>query len=322
MQDLAEQIRTAEPMQVGVSQDAWFARRGGALPRGGHQKSDGATAAEQKVASASTSGAAFAVIPMQLPRLPTSFIMRPDVIDKALPKLRVVSKWGTGLDSIDLAAAKSRGLPVCNTPAAFKDAVAEIALGFMLELARGVARTDNAVRQGDWPKLAMPGLIGKSVGIIGFGAIGRGIALRAAAFGMTVNFYDPFYTDTAIDEFEQKSVLADLLVSADYVCLACNMSDENFHLIDADELSQMPRGACLINVARGPLVNEAALVEALSSGHLGGAGLDVFEHEPLPEGSELRRFENVVLGSHNANNVVSVVEAVHQNTLENLYKYF
>lgn len=244
------------------------------------------------------------------------------VIDKALPKLRVVSKWGTGLDSIDLAAAKSRGLPVCNTPAAFKDAVAEIALGFMLELARGVARTDNAVRQGDWPKLAMPGLIGKSVGIIGFGAIGRGIALRAAAFGMTVNFYDPYYTNTPIDEFEQKSELEDLLVSADYACLACNMSDENFHLIDADELSQMPRGASLINVARGPLVNEAALCEALSSGHLGGAGLDVFEHEPLPESSELRRFENVVLGSHNANNVVSVVEAVHQNTLENLYKYF
>lgn len=241
------------------------------------------------------------------------------VLDAALPRLKVISKWGTGLDSIDLLAAAERGVPVYNTPAAFRDAVAEVALAFMLELARNTVRNDNEIRQGAWPKARSPGLVDKHLGLVGFGAIGQGIAKRAQAFAMNVSFFDPFYAGAEGEE-RRCETLPDLLKDIDYLCLACNMSPENYHIIGAAELALMPQGASVVNVARGPLIDEKALIGALQSGHIGGAGLDVFEVEPLPMDNPLRRLENVVLGSHNANNVVSVVEKVHANTLANLFQ--
>ena len=116
-------------------------------------------------------------------------------------------------------------------------------------------------------------------------------------------------------------MLEDLLGNSDYVCLACNMSPENYHLINEDTIAMMKKGSFLVNVARGPLVDEAALIMALKQKHLAGAGLDVFEVEPLPKNSALLGIDNVILGSHNANNVSSVVEHVHQNTLNNLYHH-
>tara|TARA_A100001015_G_scaffold139966_1_gene155219 strand:- start:2688 stop:3611 length:924 start_codon:yes stop_codon:yes gene_type:complete len=242
------------------------------------------------------------------------------VLDKAKPRLKVISKWGTGLDTIDLKAAKERGLPVHNTPAAFKDAVAEVALSYMIELARGVIRTDQQIRKGQWPKTPSLGLMGQSLGIIGFGAIGRGVAKRAAAFDMDIRFYDPYFKGKDEATFQQMDMLEDLLEKSQFVCLSCNNSPENYHLMNEARLAMMPKGSYLINVARGPLVKEEALVEAIKLGHISGAGLDVFEVEPLPETSPLRDLDNVLLGSHNANNVVSVVEAVHESTLNNLYK--
>lgn len=241
------------------------------------------------------------------------------VMDAALPRLKVISKWGTGLDSIDLGAASDRGIAVFNTPAAFKDAVAEVALAFMLELARGVVRSDAKIRAGHWPKNASAGLVGKRLGLVGFGAIGQGIARRAAGFDMEVSFCDPYFSGDP-GHFVQESALSDMLSTVDYLCLACNLSPENFHLIGDKELNLMMAGSYVINVARGPLIDEAALARALAAGHIGGAGLDVFEQEPLPQFSPLRSLENVILGSHNANNVSSVVEHVHQNTLNNLFE--
>ena len=240
------------------------------------------------------------------------------VMDKALPRLKVISKWGTGLDSIDLNAARARDLPVLNTPAAFKDAVAEVALGYMIELARNVVRTDQHIRDGQWPKTPSLGLMGQSLGVIGFGAIGQGIAKRAAAFNMDINFYDPYFKGGA-EPYQQMKTLEDMLKVSRFVCLACNMSPENHHLINENTLAAMPDGSYLINVARGPLVKEDALIEKIKAGHIHGAGLDVFEVEPLPSSSTLRKMDNVLLGSHNANNVTSVVEAVHTNTLNNLF---
>ena len=243
------------------------------------------------------------------------------VMDKALPRLKVISKWGTGLDSIDLEAAAERKLPVKNTPAAFKDAVAEVAMSFMIELARGLIRADRDIRDGYWPKTPSSGLMGQSLGIIGFGAIGQGIAKRAAAFDMDIFFYDPYFKGTISPSFQHCNNLEELLRNSRFVCLACNLSPENHHLMNEKTLGLMLDGSYLINVARGPLVKEEALVKLMHSGRIIGAALDVFEVEPLPLSSPLRRMKNVILGSHNANNVTSVVEAVHTNTLRNLFEF-
>ncbi|EPX84496.1 Phosphoglycerate dehydrogenase [Rubellimicrobium thermophilum DSM 16684] len=233
-----------------------------------------------------------------------------DVLSAFLPRLRVIAKWGTGLDSIDRAAAAELGVPVLNSPGAFADAVAEVAIGLILMLRRHLAAIDRAIRAGAWPKPQGVELRGATLGMIGLGAIGGRIAELGRAFGMEVIHHDPFVAGSVPP--------LDLAARADVVCLACALTPENRHIVDARFLAAMRRGAILVNVARGPLVDEAALVAALESGHLGGAGLDVFEEEPLPASSPLRRLDNVVLSSHNANNGLRAVEAVHANTLRNL----
>lgn len=232
------------------------------------------------------------------------------VLTAALPRLKVIAKWGTGLDSIDRAAAADLGVPVLNSPGAFADAVAECALGMTLMLTRHLAAINTAIRQGGWPKPQGMELRGGVLGMIGYGAIGRRIAELGAAFGMTVRFHDPFVSGSV-------APLA-LAAEADIVCLACALTPENHHIVDATFLAAMKPTALVINVARGPLVDEAALIAALRAGQIAGAGLDVFEVEPLPASSPLLTMPNVVLSSHNANNGARTVEAVHANTLRNL----
>lgn len=232
------------------------------------------------------------------------------VLAAFLPRLRVIAKWGTGLDSIDRAAAAELGVPVLNSPGAFADAVAEVAIGLLLMLRRHLGAIDRAIRAGDWPKPQGVELRGAMLGMIGLGAIGGRIAELGRAFGMEVIHHDPYVAGSVAP--------LELAARADVVCLACALTPENRHIVDARFLAAMREGAVLVNVARGPLVDEAALVAALESGHLGGAALDVFEEEPLPAASPLRGMENVVLSSHNANNGLRAVEAVHANTLRNL----
>jgi D-3-phosphoglycerate dehydrogenase len=232
------------------------------------------------------------------------------VLTAALPRLKVIAKWGTGIDSIDLAAAKELGVPVLNSPGAFADAVAEVALGLVLMLTRHLGHIDREIRAGNWPKPRGTELRGSTLGMIGKGAIGGRIAELGAAFGMEVIFHDPFQPGSV----DPMTVARE----ADIVCLACALTPENFHIVDAAFLAAMKPSAILANVARGPLVDEAALIAALQGGTIAGAALDVFEDEPLPEGNPLRSMENVVLSSHNANNGWRAVEAVHANTLRNL----
>lgn len=240
------------------------------------------------------------------------------VLKAHLPRLRGIAKWGTGLDSIDLDAAAELGVSVRNTPAAFSNAVSEVALAYMLMLTRNVAMVDAEVRTGGWPKPKGPGLSGRILGQIGFGAIGQGIALRAQACGMEVVAYDPPMQHLGSHAGARLVVLEELLEIADVVAIACNLTPENYHLIDEAALARMKHDAILVNVARGPVVDEAALVSALQAGRIAGAGLDVFEVEPLPTKSPLVSMKNVVLGSHNANNQHAAVEAVHANTMKNL----
>lgn len=240
------------------------------------------------------------------------------VLESFLPRLRGIAKWGTGVDSFDLEAARELGIPVLNTPAAFSEAVAEVAIGYMLILTRHLLIVDRSVRMGLWPKPMGLGLYGRTLGIIGYGAIGQGIGRRAKGCGMDIVAYDPPMNHLRHYAGADFVELDDLLVQVDVVCIACNYTDANRHLINGERLSRMKPESILVNVARGPIVDEAALTEALKSGHIAGAGLDVFEEEPLPAGSQLRSLDNVILGSHNANNLKSAVEFVHANTMANL----
>lgn len=232
------------------------------------------------------------------------------VLQAALPRLRVIAKWGTGTDSIDKAAAADLGVPVLNSPGAFADAVGEVAIGLMLMLTRHLRNIDRDIRAGGWPKPQGVELNGSVLGMIGQGAIGGRIAALGRAFGMTVVFHDPF-----VDGSQSPQAVA---AQADILCLACALTPENHHLVNADLLSRMKPSALVVNVARGPVIDEAALIAALRQGRIAGAALDVFEAEPLPADSPLRQMDNVVLSSHNANNGLRAVEAVHANTLKNL----
>lgn len=241
------------------------------------------------------------------------------VLKAFLPRLKVISKWGTGIDSIDLTAAKALDVPVCNSPGAFRDAVSEYAIGLLLAATRRLARTDRMIRQGDWPKGRFPGMTGKTMGVVGYGAIGQGVGQRARGLGMDVIAHDPYMTE-APDGASVVSFDA-LLEQADVICLCCNQTADNYHLINAETLDRARDGVILCNVARGGLVDETALVAALETGKVAAAALDVFEVEPLPTDHPLLRFENVAVSSHNANSTVQAIEYVHGNTLDNLFKH-
>jgi D-3-phosphoglycerate dehydrogenase len=216
------------------------------------------------------------------------------------PELRAVIRWGIGMDSVDHDAARRNGVSVRNTPGVFGAEVADSAFGYILNLARGYIAVDAAVRDGEWPKREGITLAGKRLGVVGFGAIGREIAKRGQGFDMDIVAFDPFVESTPRGVAPVD--LEALLSTSMFIVLACPLTESTFHLINAQRLSIVKPDAFLINVARGPVVAEADLVDALRSGRIAGAALDVFETEPLPMDSELRALPNVVLGAHNASN--------------------
>jgi D-3-phosphoglycerate dehydrogenase len=216
------------------------------------------------------------------------------------PNLKTVIRWGIGMDSVDLSAARDHGVTVRNTPGVFGGEVADMAFGYILNLARGHASIDAAVRNGQWPSREGVSLAGKKLGIIGFGAIGQEVAKRGKGFDMQICVYDPYTKNTDPEVLFVE--LDELLESSHFVVLACPLSPETFHLINASRLTLMRPDSFLINVARGPVVSESDLVNALREHQIAGAALDVFETEPLPLDSELREFPHLILGAHNASN--------------------
>lgn len=235
--------------------------------------------------------------------------------------LKAVIKWGIGTDGIDKVAARDLGLPVYNTPGVFGEEVADLALSYLLLLARGLHRMDASVRAGGWLKIEGRSLSGKVAGIVGLGSIGRAIARRCAAFGLDVIGSDEQAIDAAaLAEARARQVdFETLLERSDFVVIACNLTSENHHLFSEPAFARMKKGAFLVNVARGQLVKEADLVRALHSGHLAGAGLDVFEVEPLPADSPLRAMENCVFGTHNGSNTADAVDRVNRMTTDILF---
>ena len=234
--------------------------------------------------------------------------------------LKVISKWGTGIDSIDTSAAARLGILVYNTPDAFTDCVAESTLGYILNFARRLFMMDQDMRRGKWNKRDAVTLRECTLGVIGVGNIGKAVARRAVAFGMTVVGADPASVPQSfLDETGLKLVsLPELLKSSDFVTLHCDLNPTSYHLIDRRQLELMKSSAYLINTSRGPVVNERALVDALRSGQIAGAALDVFETEPLPSDSPLRELNNCLLAPHNANSGSAAKKRVHESTVQNL----
>ncbi|MCC6472871.1 MAG: phosphoglycerate dehydrogenase [Burkholderiales bacterium] len=239
------------------------------------------------------------------------------VLDAA-PRLKVIAKWGTGVDSIDRAAARARGVLVCNTPDAFSVPVADTTLGYVLCFARGLLAMSDSMRTGAWRKTPGFALHERTLGIVGVGNIGAAVARRARAFGMRILGTDPVPPRPALVAETAMAVtgLEALLAQSDFVTLHCDLNPTSLHLLDEAALARMKPSAVLINTSRGPVVDENALVAALERGGIAGAALDVFENEPLPAGSPLRRMANVLLAPHNANASPAAWERVHRNPID------
>jgi phosphoglycerate dehydrogenase-like enzyme len=241
------------------------------------------------------------------------------VLDAAT-QLKVISKWGTGIDSIDVDAARRLGIRVCNTPNAFTDCVADTTLGYILNFARQLYHMDQDMRSGKWTKPDAVTLRECTLGVIGVGNIGKAVVRRAVVFGMRVLGNDPVPApESFLSETGLKLVTIDeLLKSSDFVTLHCDLNQTSYHLIDDSRLDSMRRTAYLINTSRGPVVDEPALIDALGSGKIAGAALDVFETEPLPANSPLRRMNNCLLAPHNSNSGLAARKRVHESTINNL----
>jgi len=234
------------------------------------------------------------------------------------PNLRLISVWGTGTDNVDLASAQARGITVTNTPGVAAVAVAEHCLALMLAVARGVPRLDNETRRGRWPRGEVTQLHGKTLGIMGLGAIGRQFARLGEGIGMKVIAWT-LHPNPALG-FDLVS-FEDLFRHSDVVSVHLRLSPETEGLLGRREFGWMKPTAILVNTARGPIVDEEALVEALSTGRIAGAGLDVFETEPLPPGHPFTRLSNVVLTPHSAGITAEALQAGLQMAADNVRNF-
>lgn len=237
-----------------------------------------------------------------------------------LPELRVISKWGIGIDGIDQEAARARGIVVRNTPGMFDDEVADVTMAYIVMLARELVQIDRSVRAGGWLKPAGTSLRGRTLGIVGLGGIGRAVAVRAAAAGMTLLGSDPSpdSRSMATELGVECTGIDDLLAGSDFVSINCPLNAVTHHLFDDRAFGILRAGARIVNTGRGAVVETAALLRALERGIVRAAALDVMEDEPLGADHPLAGFEQVVFGSHNASNTLEASARVHERAIGNL----
>ena len=242
------------------------------------------------------------------------------VLEACAPRLRVISKWGTGVDSINAEACSRYGIKLCRTPNAFTLPVADSVLGYILAFARRQPWMDREMKSGKWEKIPGKSLSECTLGVIGIGNVGKAVTRRARSFGMKVYGTDIIEIDPAFiaETGIEMTDLSSLLSSSDFVSVNCDLNTTSYHLINSDTLALMKPNAILINTARGPIIEEEALIEALQVKRLAGAALDVFEHEPLSLESPLLKMDNVLLAPHNSNSSPAAWERVHWNTIRNL----
>jgi D-3-phosphoglycerate dehydrogenase len=237
----------------------------------------------------------------------------------ACPRLRLLSVWGTGTDHIDLASAAQHGVTVTNTPGVSARSIAEHALALLFAVARRIPEMDAATRLGTWPRGRGVELFGKTCGVIGYGAIGRQFARLAAALGMRVVVWTMHPARYADVEFVE---LDELYRTSDVVSLHLRLSPQTESFVSAAQFGLMKPGAILINTARGAIVHEEALIEALATGGIAGAGLDVFVAEPLPPHHPLTGLGNVVLTPHCAGITPEALEAGLRMAVDNIWNFF
>lgn len=242
------------------------------------------------------------------------------VIEACTPRLKVISKWGTGIDSIDQTAANELGVMVGNTPNAFTVPVSESVIGYMLAFARQIPWLDAEMKAGRWNKINGKTLSECTLGVIGVGNVGQAVLRRARGFGMRLlgNDIVDIRPDFLLEFGVAMMGLEDLLAKSDFISVNCTLNPTSLHLINAERLALCKPEAVLINTARGPVVDQQALVAALKDHRLRGAALDVFEDEPLPEDSPLHSLDQVLLAPHNSNSSPRFWERVHWNTIHNL----
>ncbi len=239
-----------------------------------------------------------------------------DLVIQRAKRLKVISRWGVGIDGIDIESAKEHNIKVYNTPSSFNDEVADVVFGYMIMLSRQLHNIHQGVIRGEWPKPRGSSLKGKIIGIIGCGNTGLELSKRAFAAGMDVIGYDIKTIDqgTGITSV----TLDTLLEMSDFVSLNCNLTKSNVHIISFDQLAHIKKGAYIINCARGPLINEDALIATLTTGRINGVALDVMEIEPLAANNRLREFPNCIFGTHNSSNTHEAVARVNQESIKNL----
>ena len=231
--------------------------------------------------------------------------------------LKAAVKWGIGTDNVDFDACKRLNIPIINTPNMFGNEVADLVMGYVVALARETFYIDRVVRDGKWPKNRGISLTGKKVGLVGYGDIGRNTAMRLLACGMDVIAYDP-----AINCSEDNRVKLvqwpKRIEECDFLVFTCSLNTKNYHMLNKDVLSKCKNGVRIVNVARGPLINEDELCIFLANKKIHSVALDVFEIEPLPMDSPLRTYPLCILGSHNGSNTIEAVMKTNGEAIEKL----
>tara|TARA_R110002072_G_scaffold1989_3_gene16443 strand:+ start:4895 stop:5833 length:939 start_codon:yes stop_codon:yes gene_type:complete len=239
---------------------------------------------------------------------------------EAAKKLEVVVKWGTGIDSLNEEVAKELGIKLFRTPGAFTQPVSDTTVAMILSFVRNLGKNDSIIKNGGWDKPQGYCLSEKTVGLIGFGDIGRTVSKKLASFNCKIKAFDPIVNEKSIynELGVEKVSLEEIITSCDFISLHCDLNESSHHILDNNAFNSMKQKPYIINTARGPLIEESELIIALQNGSVQGAGLDVFEEEPLSLDNPLRKMDQVILSSHNSNSSPSCWERVHINSINML----
>ena len=242
------------------------------------------------------------------------------VLEKSLPRLKVISKYGIGLDKIDVPSTKEFGIPVLFTPGVNHMTVAEHTFGLLIGLTKHIVTTAAAARNGEWLRLTGHEIYGKTMGIIGLGRIGKEVAVRARAFDMKVIAFDPYWDGefAAKHDITRCATMDEVLTQSDVVSLHCNLTDETRSMINTDKIAEMKDGVVILNCARGEIVETADMVTALNSGKLGGYGTDVLDVEPPPADHPLLSAKNCIVTPHIGSRTYESVPRQAMKSLNNL----
>ncbi len=238
-------------------------------------------------------------------------------------QLKAAVKWGAGTDNVQFEAFERAGIPVTNTPGMFGHEVADVALGYLIGLARHTFEIHQGILAGGWPKPTGTSLKEKRVALVGYGDIGRQLTHRLLACGMYINLYDPFVAPDALADSKRMALRAwpEGLGECDFLCFTCALTEANRHMLGKSALASAKEGLRIVNVARGGLIDEVALLEAQQRGTVAAVALDVFEEEPLTGDNPLRNFPQNVFGSHNSSNTLEAVLRTSENAIARLGEF-